>query len=161
VTTGGHLTFHPDMAVSNTLRVLVGLVSAAVLASCGAVMTGGGPSPSPGPTPEARPIVATDSDNGKTFELHVGDRLEVNLASTYWTIHESSDLSVLRLAGPPAISPQPNGCVPGAGCGLAIASFDAVGKGSADVTASRTSCGEAMRCVGNAGSYRLTVVVVS
>jgi hypothetical protein len=149
------------MAVSNTLRVVLCLVSAAFLASCGAVMTGGGPSPSPGSTPEARLVVATDSDNGKTFELHVGDRLEVKLASTYWNIHESSDLSVLRLAGPPAISPQPNGCVPGAGCGLAIASFTAVDTGSADVTASRTSCGEAMRCVGSAGSYRISVVVIS
>jgi hypothetical protein len=149
------------MAVSKTLRVLLGLVSAAVLASCGAVMTGGGASPSPGPTPGAQLVVATDSDNGKTFDLHVGDRLELKLASTYWNINESSDLSVLRLAGPPAISPQPNGCVPGAGCGFAIASFDAVGKGSADVTASRTSCGEAMRCVGNAGTYRVSVVVIS
>jgi hypothetical protein len=159
VTTRVRLTFNPDMAVSNTLRVLSALVSTAFLASCGAAMTGGGASPSPGSTPEAGQIVAADSDNGKTFELHVGDRLEVTLGSTYWNIHESSDLSVLRLAGPMAISPRPNGCVPGAGCGLAIASFDAVGTGSADVTASRSSCGEAMRCVGGAGSYRLSVVV--
>jgi hypothetical protein len=149
------------MATSNTLRALLALVSAAFLASCGAVMTSGGASPSPGSTPQARQIVATDSDNGKTFELHIGDQLEVRLNSTYWTIHESSDLSILRLAGPVAISPRPNGCVPGAGCGLAIASFDAVGRGSADITASRTSCGEAMRCVGDAGSYRLAVVVTS
>jgi hypothetical protein len=149
------------MAVSNTLRVLLGLVCAAFLASCGAVMSGGEVSPSPGLTPEAGLVVATDSDNGKTLELHVGDRLDVKLASTYWSIHESSDLSVLRLAGPMAISPRPSGCVPGGGCGLAIASFDAVGKGSADVTASRDSCGEAMRCVGGAGSYRVAVVVIS
>jgi hypothetical protein len=150
-----------DMAVSNPLRVLLALVSAAFLASCGAALTGGGASPSPGSTPGARLIVATDSDNGNTFDLHVGDRLEVKLNSTYWTIHESTDLSVLRLAGPMAVSPQTNGCVPGAGCGLAIASFDAVGKGSADISASRISCGEAMRCIGTAGSYRLSVVVVS
>jgi hypothetical protein len=133
----------------------------ASLASCGAAMTGAGASPSPGSSPEAGLIVATDSDNGKTLELHVGDRLEVTLNSTYWNIQESSDLSVVRLAGPMAVSPRPNGCVPGGGCGLAIATFDAVGTGTADVTASRTSCGEAMRCVGSAGSYRLSVVVVS
>jgi hypothetical protein len=149
------------MALSTTLRVVIALVSMASLASCGAAMTGGGASPSPGSTPEARLIVATDSDNGKTLELHVGDRLEVTLNSTYWNIQESSDLSVVRLAGPMAVSPRPNGCVPGGGCGLAIATFDAVGTGTADVTASRTSCGEAMRCVGSAGSYRLSVVVVS
>ena len=161
MTTTEHLTFNPDMAVSNTLRVLIGLVSVAFLASCGAPTTGAEASPSPGSTPEAGLIVATDSDNGKTVELHVGDRLELKLASTYWNINDSSNLSVLRLAGPMAISPRPGGCVPGAGCGLAIASFDAVGTGSADVTASRGSCGEAMRCVGNAGSYRLSVVVIS
>jgi hypothetical protein len=149
------------MAVSNTLRVVIALVSTAFLASCGAAMTGAGASPSPGSSPEAGLIVATDSDNGKTLELHVGDRLEVTLNSTYWNIQESSDLSVVRLAGPMAVSPRPNGCVPGGGCGLAIATFDAVGTGTADVTASRTSCGEAMRCVGSAGSYRLSVVVVS
>ena len=115
----------------------------AFLASCGAVITGSEASPSPGSTPEAGLIVATDSDNGKILDLHVGDRLEVKLASTYWNIHESSNLSVVRLAGP------------------AIAYFDAVGSGSADVTASRTSCGEAMRCVGSAGSNRLSVVVTS
>jgi hypothetical protein len=161
VTTRVHLSFDLHMAVSNTLRVLIALVSAAFLASCGAAMTGGGASPSPVSTPGAQLIVATDSDNGNTFDLHVGDRLEVKLNSTYWTIHESTDPSVLRLAGPMAISPQPNGCVPGAGCGLAIASFDAVGKGSADVAASRVSCGEAMRCVGTSGSFRLSVVVIS
>jgi hypothetical protein len=149
------------MALSTTLRVVIALVSMASLASCGAAMTGAGASPSPGSSPEAGLIVATDSDNGKTLELHVGDRLEVTLNSTYWNIQESSDLSVVRLAGPMAVSPRPNGCVPGGGCGLAIATFDAVGTGTADVTASRTSCGEAMRCVGSAGSYRLSVVVVS
>src|SRR5580704_2120279 len=123
------------MALSTTLRVVIALVSMASLASCGAAMTGGGASPSPGSTPEARLIVATDSDNGKTLELHVGDRLEVTLNSTYWNIQESSDLSVVRLAGPMAVSPRPNGCVPGGGCGLAIATFDAVGTGTADVTA--------------------------
>jgi hypothetical protein len=161
VTTGERLTFDPYMAMSKTLCVFSALVSVAFLASCGAAMTGGEASPSPGSTPEAGLIVATDSDNGKTFELHVGDRLEVKLGSTYWNFNESSDLSVLRLAGPMAISPRPNGCVPGGGCGLAIASFAAVGTGSADVTASRSSCGEAMRCVGNAGSYRLSVVVIA
>ena len=161
MTTGQHLTFDPDMAGSDALRALLVVVSTASLASCGPATTGGAPSPSPGSTPEARLIVATDSDNGKTFELHVRDRLELKLESTYWTIHESSNLSVLSLAAPMTISPRPSGCVPGGGCGLAIASFDAVGVGSADVTASRTSCGEAMRCVGSAGSYRVSVVVIS
>ena len=129
-------------------RALLAVVATAFLVSCGSA-----------PTPAGHESVATDSDNGKTISLHVGDRLEVKLASTYWTINESSDPAVLKSSGPLAVSPQPSGCVPGAGCGFAIASFEATADGSADVTATRMSCGEAMRCVGDAGSYRVSVVV--
>ncbi len=49
--------------------------------------------------------------------------------------------------------------MPGGGCGTVTAWFNADGPGTAVVTASRTSCGEAMACGGGAGSYRLTVIV--
>ena len=131
------------------------VAAAGLLVSCGAATAGGTtPTPSPG-----RDVVATDSDKGKTIDLHVGDRLQVRLASTYWTVDQGSDQRVLRPSGPMAVSPQISGCVPGGGCGFVIARFDAVGPGSADVTASRTSCGEALRCVGDAGSYRVSVAV--
>ena len=136
------------------LRSIVGLLTILLLASCGRV-------PGSVPATSNATVVATDADNGKTVSLHVGDHFDVKLASTYWTIRDSSDPNVLKTAGPTVVSPQPSGCVPGGGCGFAIASFIAVATGSADVTASRTSCGEAMRCIGDSGSYRLTVIVSS
>ncbi|HKW06779.1 MAG TPA: hypothetical protein VJS19_04345 [Candidatus Dormibacteraeota bacterium] len=136
------------------LRGIVGLLAILLLASCGRM-------PETVAATSNATVVATDADNGKTVSLHVGDHLDVKLASTYWTIGDSSDPNVLKTAGPPVVSPQTSGCVPGGGCGFAIASFIAVATGSADVTASRTSCGEAMRCTGDSGSFRLTVVVSS
>jgi hypothetical protein len=88
-----------------------------------------------------------------------GQRLEVRLSSTYWVFGSSSNNAVLRSAGPQVASPQPSGCVPGGGCGVVTATFEAITAGQADVTAARTSCGEALRCTAEQSKYRLTVSV--
>ncbi len=130
------------------------LLSVLMLAACGAAPgTGAGnPSPSGG-----RLQVAGDSDNGANLALRVGDRVEVSLHSTYWTIDGSSDSHVLAAEGAAVVSPAQGGCVPGGGCGTVAMWFDVVGAGSATVTASRASCGEALACTGNQGSYKITV----
>jgi len=129
------------------------LVAAWLLAACC------GAAAAPGPTPAT--VTAGDQDNGHELSLHVGDHLLLTLNSTYWTISESSNPPVLRQAAQPVVSPRRSGCVPGEGCGTVRASFDALAPGAADVTASRTSCGEALACTGGAGSYRLRVLVES
>ncbi len=126
-----------------------------LLAACGAVYLPAAGSPS---AATGQLYVASDSDNGRTLNVHVGDRLELKLSSTYWMIEGSSNSQVLRPASAAVVSPQPSGCVPGGGCGTVDMMFDVVGAGSADVTASRNSCGEAMGCTGSAGSYRVSVV---
>ena len=89
--------------------------------------------------------------------MHLGRELKVQLSSTYWTIHGSTNPTVLRAMEPAVVSPRSSGCVPGGGCGTVTMVFKVVGAGSSDVTASRQSCGEAMRCTGNEGSYRVSV----
>jgi hypothetical protein len=142
----------------NTLTVGAVLLASALVAGCGAVDLPATGSPSPG---TGQLQVASDSDSGRTFNLHVGDRLELKLSSTYWMVKGSSNPAVLRPEGAAVVSPQPSGCVPGGGCGTVEVIFDVVGTGSADVTASRNSCGEAMGCTENQGSYRVTVMATS
>ena len=105
---------------------------------------------------------ATDTDNGRTITVAVGDQLKITLHSTYWHFAAPTG-NALRPAGQPVTEGIPAGpnnhCVPGEGCGTVTAGFDATTPGTAVVTASRTSCGEAMACTGRAGTYRLTVVV--
>jgi hypothetical protein len=103
-------------------------------------------------------VVAGDADNGKTLRLRVGDHLEVRLNSTYWSFVDASNSSVVRQTASATVSPQPKGCVPGGGCGVVAASFEVIGTGTAVIVATRTSCGEAMGCTGDQGSYRLTVI---
>ena len=106
----------------------------------------------------AATVTATDKDKGATIPAKVGDRVNVVLASTYWNFAAVSDASVLKIVGAPVPAPRP-GCVPGSGCGTVTASYDAIAPGTAVVSASRTSCGEAMGCSAAAGSYRVTINV--
>lgn len=139
------------MRVCVSRRVWIAVVAAAlIVVGCGGAAGSGA---SLGPSA----VRVTDADNGRTVTLARGGRLTVTLASTYWSIAGSSDPAVLRLDGQPLASP--GSCPPGVGCGQVTATFTAVGPGRAEVTASRSSCGEALSCTGGAGSYRVAVVV--
>ena len=106
-------------------------------------------------------IVMHDDANGKTVSLGVGDSLELILSSSYWNVTGSSAPHVLRQVGPAALLPRPSGCpeIPGLGCIPLRAVFTAVTDGKAIITASRSVCGEALRCVGRSTRFTLTVIV--
>ena len=139
-----------------------------VLAGCGrAAGGGGGPAGTASAAAVAPPsdavgtVTAGDADNGRTLTLSVGDKLVVRLASTYWRFSTPAGGGPLVGLGPAEVtaSPPGAGCVPGAGCGAVVATFRAVLAGQETVSADRTTCGEAMRCTGGAGTYRLYLVV--
>jgi hypothetical protein len=105
-------------------------------------------------------VKVDDSKNGQSVQVHVGDTVKFTLGSTYWTFDASSDPLVLKELGDQVVTPDPMGsCLPGMGCGITTAWYKALSEGSATVSASRVSCGEALRCVGNQGVYRVTVLV--
>lgn len=126
----------------------------ALLASTGAGCAHAAPTTLPLPV-----VKVGDAADGHTVVLRRGQRLRVVLASTYWQFHRSSNPDVLRMGGPPVVKPRLTGCVPGQGCGTATATFVASTLGRAVVTATRTSCGEAMGCTAESGRYSLVVVV--
>jgi hypothetical protein len=159
------------VALTTACGAVAGSPSAATAqSSASATPSGPAPSGQPATPPGQRPplhtpptdqrvLVARDQDNGHAMSLQVGDQLELVLTSTYWKLDGSSDAAVLRQTLPPVVAPQPSGCVVGQGCGTVTAHFQAIARGQADVSARRTSCGEAMSCTGNLGFYRLTVMV--
>jgi hypothetical protein len=125
-----------------------------LLSACGSVGS------SPGGQPAAD-LTLHDQDNGRSITVQSGAHVTFVLGSTYWQFQDSSDPSVLRLTSTPQASPN-HACVPGGGCGTVTVGFDAVHAGQADVSARRTSCGEAMACTGGPGhesAYKVTVVV--
>jgi hypothetical protein len=106
-------------------------------------------------------VLATDSANNTTLHVEQGSTVAVELHSSYWTIKGSSNPRVLREVGQPELMSAPHGanCLPGMGCRPVEEMFTAELPGTAVVTASRTTCGEAMLCAPSQRDYKLTVVV--
>ncbi len=139
--------------------------AALMLAACAVVPFAGGcaaagsshPAGDPG-----GPLVVRDGSNGRTVTVTVGEHLEVILGSTYWTVRGSSKPRVLRQDGPSSLMPRPANCasnIPGLGCVPIRTDFSALAPGTTVITASRVTCGEAMRCMPGQEHYSLTVVV--
>jgi hypothetical protein len=133
------------------------------MAGCGSAMpSAGGPATQPGGT--ATPSVVTvssDHANGRTFHVKVGERLNLILSSTYWQLRGNSAPAVLRQEGSATPLPRPSTCpkIPGLGCTPVRTSFLAVAPGTAVITASRTTCGEALGCAPDQRHFRVTIVV--
>jgi len=106
-------------------------------------------------------IAVHDNVNGKTISARVGDTVELTLSSSYWDVAGSSAPRVLRQDGSAVLLPRPSDCpaIPGLGCVPIRVQFTALTSGSALVKASRTTCGEALRCVKQPTHFTLTVIV--
>jgi hypothetical protein len=139
--------------------------AAVMLAACAVVLFAGGCAAGAGsgapPAGHPAPLIVRDASNGHTVSVTVGQRLELILASTYWTVQGSSRPRVLGQDGPSRLLARPPGCptIPGIGCVPIRTDFSALAPGTAVITASRTACGEALRCMPGQEHYSLTVVV--
>lgn len=152
------MLFH-GVAQGHRLMAAVGAVSAVgIMASAGC-----GTAASRTSTPVAgRPVVIVipDHANGKAVSARAGDRIELILSSSYWHVMGSSAPSVLRQDGPPVQLARPKSCpdIPGLGCIPVRADLTALRDGKAAITARRSACGEALRCMPD--QTRFTVIVV-
>ena len=139
------------------------LAAAAALASAVSItMTAGcgtGAFRSGGPTV----IVVRDDANGTAVSARAGDRIKLILSSSYWDVAGSSAPRVLRQDGPPVLLSRPSHCpdIPGLGCTPVRVDFTALTAGQAVITASRSACGEALRCKPDQTRFIVNVVVRS
>jgi hypothetical protein len=153
---------HPITQVRSTVAVVsLGLLLAAC--SAGSAATPSAPvASSVGATPAATASdrQVSEADNGRSVAVTVGSEVTLLLGNTYWQVQGSSDPAVLALvSGPTASAAGLTACVSGAGCGTVTSVFRALTPGHATITASRTTCGEALMCSGTAGAYEVTIVV--
>ena len=106
-------------------------------------------------------IVVRGDANGKAVSARAGDRIELILSSSYWHVTGSSAPSVLRQDGAPVLLSRPGSCpaIPGLGCTPVRADFTALTDGKAVITASRSTCGEALRCQPDKTRFTVSVIV--
>jgi len=138
------------------------LMAAAMAVSAVGIMTsaGCGAAASRGPGGPSV-IVVHDDANGTAVSARAGDRIELILSSSYWHVTGSSAPSVLRQDGAPVLLSRPSSCpdIPGLGCNPVRADFTALTDGNALITASRSTCGEALRCQPDQMRFTVKVAV--
>ena len=123
------------------------------------------------------PLVSRDSGvtigtaaNGHTVQVHAGQQLRVILGrateagSTYWAFADVAGPVVIQ-DGPQVVAALPMGSagcgsIPGAGCGTVTLVARAARPGTATITATRTTCGEAMMCPQNSRDFRVVIQVL-
>jgi hypothetical protein len=106
----------------------------------------------------ASPRLLSDTDNSQTVTVSVGTTLRLVLHSTYWRMGGSSAPTVVAVSGPPRYASRRGG-IAGTGIGTVTETFRALRRGRTRLSASRLSCGEALRCTPSQGSYSVVVVV--
>lgn len=146
----------------------VAVLAALVASGCGghpaAFVSAGSPPSVPIATtlvPAAAEVQLGDADTGRTIPATVGERIVVTLHSTYWQVAAPSAPKVVAQDGDPQVGGGGPGCpsIPGTGCGTIVAAFVAVAPGDAELLATRSSCGEALRCAPDQSTWQVHVVV--
>src|SRR5207253_1910347 len=107
-------------------------------------------------------LTVSEAAAGGTVSLVVGQVVHVVLGaadrpgSTYWQFAPpGSGLHLTSTATTPG--PRVGACArPGSGCGTVTLTATAASRGQATITASRASCGEALRCSAAQGTFRVT-----
>jgi predicted secreted protein len=108
-----------------------------------------------------------ETNLNQRISVKVGSHLSLTLHSMYWQLSAlkvGSSVTTKGTVYQRAIIPRPSapaGCrIAGMGCGIQIWNFTATKVGTTAITATRTTCGEAMRCIGTNGRYTVHVKVI-
>jgi hypothetical protein len=152
--------FHGFAQRHRLMTVLVAASAVSILAAAGC---GTARSTANGLVAGPRVIVLHNPASGKVVSARPGDRIELILSSSYWHVTGSSKTSVLRQDGRSVLLSKPKSCpdIPGLGCVPVRADFTAVSKGKATIAATRSVCGEALRCKPDQMRFTVTVVVAA
>ena len=109
------------------------------------------------------PVTINEYNNGHTVTLSVGQHATVVLHSTYWSIATLGSTRPLNQLGAAVYAPRlpsaKGGCVAGQGCGTVSVHYVASAPGIIHLHASRTSCGEALRCTPALSHWAVTIRV--
>jgi hypothetical protein len=110
--------------------------------------------------------VLSEKNASKTVAVKLGTQVELTLHSMYWQLAVPAKSSSLTSKGQPILKPifpsptAPQGCrIAGSGCGTQTWEFASTKVGITHLIASRTTCGEAMRCTDANGRFQVTVKV--
>ncbi|HWY79231.1 MAG TPA: hypothetical protein VNW29_02645 [Candidatus Sulfotelmatobacter sp.] len=110
-------------------------------------------------TGNVKEIVISDDDNGSIITLQQGTQIRIILHSTYWIFNTVMKNMIVKQLYKPIYASDTSVRTPGTGVGTVTVEYRAVGIGQATVSASRASCGEAMRCIEHQAKFLIHIIV--
>ena len=99
-----------------------------------------------------------DANRATLATVSVGSTFQVTLSTPNWTFNPVHSPFVKQVGTQTILTPE-GGCTPGSPCGMTNATFQAVKPGQMRITATRITCGEAMRCVGADALWTMVIRV--
>lgn len=138
-----HISRHPGARITRQ-RVLAAALLCAI--AYVAMLAGASASPRAVPASQVHTLAVNTNQMNPSIEMTISEHLIVTLESTYWSFRPLAG-NVVRFAGATHIT-RSTTCspIPGSGCGQVLATFVALHRGITTIRATRTSCGEALRC---------------
>ena len=94
-------------------------------------------------------LTLSEISHGRTFVVAPGEHVTLTRHSTYWNLLPLATQRSLRQSGATkvvGVLAAASHCVPGQGCGTVSAHYVALAPGLVRLCATRTGCGEALRC---------------
>jgi hypothetical protein len=141
------------MSAARAALLLLVATAVPTLCACGSATAGG-------TAARGASVILSEHNKGRTVSVARGTRIVLRLHSTYWRIRGSSNPGVVRQTGAQrAHVVLPPKCLPGGGCGTVSVPFEARHAGRARLAATRTTCGEALRCSPAQGRYSVVIDV--
>ena len=108
-----------------------------------------------------------ETQNGQIILVKKSSEFTIQLKSTYWQLVSiPTNSKVVRIGSEliESVKPGPSapiGCQhPGSGCGKITWKFRAVSIGTSIISATRASCGEALRCTEKDQNFKVTIKVI-
>jgi LPXTG-motif cell wall-anchored protein len=107
------------------------------------------------PAHAASTVTVKDADKGTTVTTHPGDTVVVTLGSTAWTIDAAKGAALSTQGEQTNTVTRPGPGAPG----TTSRRYLAVATGTATISASRQSCGEALKCTPEQAAFSVTLAV--
>ena len=127
-----------------------------VAASVAAILFVNGPGR---PASQIPDTLISDGDNGGSIAVLTNGIVHVVLHSTYWKFQPVTDSRIVGALHDPVVAPDMTVRVPGTGAGMVTLDLRAIGPGKSQVTATRETCGAALRCADNQRTFTVIIVV--
>jgi hypothetical protein len=141
-----HISRHSGARITRPRMLATVLLCAIAYVAMLAMANVSSASPRAVPASQVHTLAVNTNQKNPSIEMTISEHLIVTLESTYWSFRALVGNVVRSVGATHTTRSTTCSPIPGSGCGQVLATFVALHRGITTIRATRTSCGEALRC---------------